>query len=508
MDENKFDSFVGRFAEATKIKTIAVVCLQWGDTGKGKIVDLLASDWARIIVRGTGGDNAGHTICQNGKTIINHTLPSGAFLDEKVINVMGSGMVINPRSLCSELDSLDKLGLTYNNFYLSKDATVVLPWHLMMDNLKESLAGSNKIGTTGKGIMQAYLDYYARQRIKINDLQNIDIFAKKLKHNFESAKMFLKNYSPEAIKELMGRDSLENGLYYHPSKIVDLDAVISKYLEYLLIFQDMIMDTNSFIRGRSGKDNILLEGAQGVGLSIDYGTYPYVTSSDCSVFGLAKGVGLQDASSVDLALGIVKGPISTRVGCGPFPTELGGKESDLWCNGGGNKEKELEKFGHPSVNSESEFLQGVALRQVGNEYGATTKRSRRTGWLDLPFLRHALDHHKGWKVVLTKLDVANDVEIIKICDSYTYVGPDYLFGDQLLKSGDVLHKAIPDAEILELCKPNYREFPGWKCSLKGISSFEDLPLELKTIITHVQEETGINPRIISTGPDRDETIFC
>ena len=212
-----------------------------------------------------------------------------------------------------------------------------------------------------------------------------------------------------------------------------------------------------------------------------------------------------DRWHVDLALGIIKGFYETRVGEGPFPTEMGGEESAKWC-AKANREAEEVKFGQVSVNDPDEFRQGVAIRFVGRRIGATTKRPRRTGWLDLPLLRHSM-RWSGKDVVLTKLDVLNDCETIKVCDSYVYEGPAYSFGDKTLEPGTPLKVAIPAAEVLAHCRPVYTSFPGWKTSLKGITNSADLPDALLGILNYVMLETGINPRIISIGKDREETIF-
>jgi adenylosuccinate synthase len=278
-------------------------------------------------------------------------------------------------------------------------------------------------------------------------------------------------------------------------------------LQYGRELKPLFWDTDTFLRESVLKgEKVLLEGAQGTLLSIDHGTYPYVTSSDCSIAGLAKGAGLK-AWDIDLSLGIIKGFYMTRVGEGPFPTELGGKESDRWCNGGeANEAMERELFKEGLADLDTEFSKGIGIRLAGNEYGATTKRPRRTGWLDLPLLRHALEY--GSKdIILTKLDVLNDCDEIKICNFHKYLGFDYNLGEEVVKTGDLLGWAVMNDEILENCLPIYTSFPGWNCSLKGAKCFGDLPAELKTILHFIIKETGINPRIISIGPDRDETIF-
>lgn len=332
-------------------------------------------------------------------------------------------------------------------------------------------------------------------------------FMAKLKRHLEYKRLILRNYDSELLKNIMNHEHLESGLYYDPKNIFNLETIYGRYLEYGQELKALLVDTDAYIRSQLGKKNILLEGSQGDMLSIKYGGYHYVTSSDCTVGGLAEGVGLEK-SDVDLSLGIIKGFYMTRVGAGPFPTELGGKLSDDWCNGGrANKEIEQESYGRVSVNDADEFRQGIGLRQTGGEYGATTGRPRRIGWLDLPLLRYALGFNKP-DIILTKLDVLNDCKHIKICDAYVYRGlPYYLGSSGVIMPGDCLDVAIPAAEVMQNCAPIYKTFPGWQTSLNGCNDFASLPVELKAILEFIVQRTGIKPRIISIGPDREETII-
>jgi len=489
------------------VKTLAITCRQWGDTGKGKIVDFFAG-WAHIICRGTGGDNAGHTVCNEGHELITHLIPSGILYDsEGKINIIGNGVVIYPKSIVKEISQLEAKKISYNNLHIAYNAKMISPAEIVLDRIRESIAGKAKIGSTGKGIGPTYVDFYDRQGLLLNDLLNPDFFILKLKRHLEYKRTILKNYDSGLLKTILHDEHLESGIYYDPKDIFNLEAIYERYLEYGRILKPLITDTDAFIRSALGKSNILAEGAQGDILSIKYGSYPFVTSSDCTVGGLAEGLGLEK-SDIDLSLGIIKGFYMTRVGRGPFPTELGGKISDDWCNGGeANREKELEIYGQVSVNSEDEFTQGVGLRQAGDEYGATTKRPRRTGWLDLPLLRYSLSFNKPG-IILTKLDILSDCEVIKICDKYQYRGPCYCLGSgRVIDFGDYLEVAIPAAEVLEHCQPVYVSFPGWQKSLSGCSDLLSLPEELKDILEFVIRRTGIKPRILSIGADRKETIF-
>jgi len=486
-------------------KTVAVTCLQWGDTGKGKIVDLLAT-WADIIVRGTGGANAGHSVCLNGSEYIFHLIPSGILHDKDgKINIVGSGTAIDPKIFCEELDLLQQKGFSCNHLMLSLDAKLTLPTQIVRDRVGEGDAGAGKIGTTGRGIGPTYGDHTIRIGATINDLLNPDILVAKVKASVDFSVRILRSYDPLLVQAILHQPNLGGGIFYHPQKIFDVDAIVAQYLEYGKILGPFIRDTDALVQQSvSDENNVLLEGAQGALLDVDYGTRPFVTSSNCTVDGLAKGAGL-NRSDIDLALGIIKGFYMTRVGEGPFPTEFGGTGSANWCRNA-NKEKEEAQYAAASVNDKDEFIQGMALRRIGNEYGATTKRTRRTGWLDLPLLKYSL----RWAtpdVVLTKLDVLDDCEIIKVCAHYCYEGPTYQFGDLTLNSGDHLSKVIPRVKVLDHCRPVYATFPGWRKSLKGITAFKDLPAELKKILDFVVLETQIKPRIISVGPDREETIF-
>ncbi|MCX6798466.1 MAG: adenylosuccinate synthetase, partial [Candidatus Falkowbacteria bacterium] len=374
----------------TLVKTLLLHCFQFGDSGKGKLSDLLAG-WANIIFRATGGPNAGHTICCGGQELVTHLVPSGILYDSLgKINIIGSGTAVYPWALLQELEQLKAKGLSYNNLRLAFNAKLTLPTQVVWDRVLESVAAKEKIGSTGKGIAPTYADFVNRFGLSVNDLINPDFFHRKLKRHVEYYRKILKSYDSEMIKTIMGDKYLESGLYYNPKEIFDLEAIYQRYQGFGQELKGLITDTDTFIRSNVGKLNILGEGSQGDLLDIEYGTYPYVTSSSCTVPGLAKGAGL-DMGDIDLSIGIFRGFYMTRVGKGPFPTELGGQRSDDWCNGGeATKEIERRLYGQISVDETDEFLLGVLLRHKGNEYGSTTERPRRTGWLDLPLLQYVL----------------------------------------------------------------------------------------------------------------------
>lgn len=479
------------------IRTLAIVCTQWGDTGKGKFVDYFA-EWADIIARGTGGANAGHTIVLNGQQYIFHLVPSGILYDNQgKVNIIGSGTVIDPGVILQELAILQSSGLPFNHLRISRNAKLVLPQHIVMDRVRECTA-DGKIGTTGRGIGPAYTDHYDRLALTVNDLLNPDSFVAKLRRNLRDKVQFLRTIDPETIREIMQHEHLCSGTFYDAHDIFNEGAIVAYYRAYGDTLRPMICDTDALLRAAVGKQNILLEGAQGHLLSIDYGTYPFVTSSDCSIQGLAKGVGLSE-KQVDLTLGILKAFFMTRVGEGPFPTECGGMASATWCGTKGvNRTLELEKFGSISVNDPDPFRQGIGIRMAGHEYGATTGRPRRTGWLDLPLLRYAVQTGiQG--LILTKLDSLDGCEVIKLCTAYEYQGPDYQLGERTLRRGDCIDVAVPHSDVLQHCQPIYREFPDWLAAAEQ-------PHELMTVIKYLEVEVGKPAVILSVGPDRDQTI--
>jgi len=492
--------------ELTKdIKTVAINCLQWGDTGKGKIIDFF-SDWADIVARGTGGDNAGHTVWYGNNKYVSHLIPCG---HPDKINVMGSGMVINPKSLFEEIKSARENGINHRNLMLSLNAILILPFHIAQDNLSEISAGKDKIGTTGRGIAWAYADQVNRSGLFVNDLLNKDILFNKIKKNYDSKKFFFNSYDPQLIKAILESTRLEDGFYWNYENLFDLDAIVDKYYFYGQELKDLICDSDEFIRQNVGCKKIAIEGAQGLGLSNRYGTYPYVTSSDCSPYGSAEGVGLR-YDRIGLSLGIIKA-YATRVGHGPFPSESGGEFSENWCNDSANNRetellflKEIEQGSKKNVFND-DFIFGMKLRIAGDEYGATTGRPRRVGWLDLPFLKHAMKF--GVKdLVITKLDVLNDCDIIKVCDSYRYRGPAYNYGKRTIVDGDIFDDAVMDYNIIKNCKPIYTDFLGWKTDINDCKRFSDLPRNLISFLRFISNETGGRIRILSTGFRKENII--
>jgi len=469
-------------------QVIAVICNQWGDTGKGKFSDYFAKNWADVIARGTGGANAGHSVILKGEEVVFHLIPSGITYDSLgKKNILGNGMVIDPFALQTELFFLDEREMSYNNLWISEDATLTMPWHVKKDLEKNKSLKNGGIGSTGKGIGPTYSDKIGRRQIKFKDLLNKDVLAKKVKKNAA-------NYPSEDKHEI--------------------EATITQYANFGKYFKPLIRDTIAEINQmhKQGK-NILLEGAQGLLLSIEYGASPYVTSSDPSIYGTAQGVGVP-FRAVDLTLGIAKFPYMTRVGGGPFPTEHGGRESEKHCEEPdiNNMKSELEKYNvpfkennenisydgnHPNIlslkNSTNEFENGVGLRLAGREYGATTKRPRRTGWTDLVALSYAVDIN-GPDLILTKPDVLQGADSIKLCVGYEIDGTKTM---NFSRDPNVLYKA----------KPIIKEFEGFIEDISKIDNFNDLPNGLKKAVRFTEQYVGANVKIISTGPKAEQTII-
>lgn len=479
--------------------TVAVIGAQWGDEGKGKIVDLFAG-WAEIVARGTGGANAGHTLKVGGQELVLHLIPSGIHYDAiGVVNVCGSGMVIDPHALIQEMQMLATAGLSYEHLLIAYNATLVLPQHIVLDKVREACAGAGKIGTTGRGIGPAYTDRVTRVGLVMNDLLNPSTFEAKLLRNLDHSRRLLRGY-PENVVE---RVTLE----VTGSTKLSSEEIRTEYMAYGQVLKRFIRDTDRYMQRMVGSRKILLEGAQGVLLGINDGTHPYVTSADCSLNGLACGVGLR-GQDVDTCLVVAKAFYMTRVGAGPFPTELGGADSEWRCNETGTSRAVEERaFPTASVNSSQEYLQGVGIRQMGGEYGATTGRPRRTGWLDLPLLRFALKRcGKNPLLVLTKLDVLDECEEIQLCTQYLYQGLRYRVGGQEFEAGQVMEEAVMDEPILRGVKPFYSAFPGWCLHTSASKAAGDLPENLINLVQVVHHEVG-SVALVSAGPEREQTVL-
>ncbi len=487
---------------------LAVVCNQWGDTGKGKLVDLLAALWADIIIRGTGGANAGHTIVVKDQKHIFHLLPSGILHDVTgKINIIGRGVAFDPQAVIDELDILHIAGIKVKNFKISHQAPLVLPYHILVDRIGDK---SQQIGTTGRGIGPLYTDYTARHSLFLNDIFNKDLFREKLTKYLAGKKSILEGLDKNVAKEVLAHPHLGSGIYFNPETILDVEAIVAKYTgDFADKLKPYIIDLEKFVQNALvAKKKILLEGAQGTLLSIDHGTTKYQTSSDCTIAGLAKGAGLREGQ-VDHVFGIAKAFYMTRVGHGPFPTEFGGLQSEKYCEQGITREQ--EKSEHASkvdeyLQADDQFNLGIAVRLLGDEYGATTGRTRRNGWLDLVALKYAMQYN-GQSLTLTKVDVLDKFKKIKLGVAYKYIGPDIFYAGQELKTNQEIDFFPRFSEILYNCEPVYKEFDGWQTAISAIEDYGSLPQEIKTIVDFIEQYTGGKIDIISVGPDREQTIF-
>jgi len=418
-----------------------VIGAQWGDEGKGKVVDILSAD-SEYVVRYQGGANAGHTLKFDDTTIVLHLIPSGMFNGNSKC-VIGNGVVVDPISLVKEIEEVESLGVNLKNrLFISTSAHLILSYHKVLDKIKEKRRGSDAIGTTGRGIGPAYVSKVSRVGIRMIDLLDRELLLDKIQKNLADINIALKNVYKE--DELNASEIL-----------AELEPAIRRITPYICNTTDLLHD--ALDQGNS----ILLEGAQGSLLDVDHGTYPFVTSSSPTAGGACTGSGIPPMA-VTHAMGITKA-YCTRVGNGPFPTEL-----------------------HEE--------QGEKLRKNGQEFGATTGRPRRCGWLDLVALKYAIRLNGMNELTLTKLDVLDDFDTIRVCTHYKI-------------DGEKTDNFPLESTILEKVKPLYKDFSGWNESTRNISKFEDLPKNARDYISFVEEFIGVKFNIVSTGPKRTETIL-
>ncbi|MBI5788388.1 MAG: adenylosuccinate synthase [Candidatus Schekmanbacteria bacterium] len=412
---------------------IVIIGTQWGDEGKGKIVDLL-TPYFDNIARYQGGHNAGHTVCVKGTQFILHLIPTGILHPGKKC-IIGNGVAVDPQALIKEMDELKREHIDFSRrFFVSDRAHMIMPYHLLADQQAEKKMGQRKIGTTGRGIGPAYIDKMARTGLRMGDLLEPDKLAEQLKVNLTVV-----------------------------GNVRHFAEIYPQYLEYAQKLIPYITDASLLLNQAMDKgESVLFEGAQGTMLDIDHGTYPYVTSSSACAGGACTGLGI-GPTRIDGSLGVVKA-YTTRVGNGPFPSELHGAE-------------------------------GEALRNKGAEFGATTGRARRCGWFDAVVVRYAVQINDIKSLAVTKLDVLDGYDKIKLCVGYELNG----------KRIDYFPANIKQVED---CQPIYEEMPGWRCSTKGITDYNRLPEATRFYLKRIGELTGAEISLISTGPERDETIFC
>ncbi len=422
-------------------KNVVIIGTQWGDEGKGKLVDLL-TDQVEAVVRFQGGHNAGHTLVIQGEKTVLHLIPSG-ILRENVLCMIGNGVVLSPNALMEEIEFLEKAGISVRNRLLISEAcALILPVHVAIDQARETARGGKAIGTTGRGIGPAYEDKVGRRGLRAGDLLNTETFAEKLKELVEYHNFMLTNY--------------------YKADAVNYEQTLDEALRLGEQIKPMLADVSEELyKYQAQGKNLLFEGAQGALLDIDHGTFPYVTSSSTTAGGAATGSGIGPLD-LDYVLGITKA-YSTRVGNGPFPSELDDENGDY-------------------------------LGTKGHEFGATTGRKRRTGWFDAVAMRKSAKLNSLSGICLTKLDVLDGLEKIGICTAYRL-------------NGEVTETAPLGADQYEQCQAIIEEMPGWTQKTAGVIDYNELPNNAKAYIKRIEELVGVKVTIVSTGPDRDETII-
>ena len=424
------------------MKTVAVVGSQWGDEGKGKVIDFLATQ-ADVVVRGQGGNNAGHTLVVDGKKFALRLIPSG-ILNSNTINVIGNGIVFDPKGFFEEIEMLESNGISTKNIKISDRAHIVFPYHKELDGLAEEARGDNKIGTTKKGIGPCYMDKTERSGIRVCDLMDKEIFAKKLKLQVDA------------------KNKLVTGVYGKEA-MFDFDEIYNEFIVYAEKMRPYVEEDTTVIVYDAIKANkkVLFEGAQGTLLDLDLGTYPFVTSSHPTSGGFAVGAGVGPNMIKDV-VGIVKA-YTTRVGEGPFVTELFDETGDR-------------------------------IRTQGHEFGTVTGRARRCGWFDAVIVKYAARVNGLTSISFMLLDVLTGFDKIKICTAY--------------KMGDKIVNNFPASlEDLAKCEPVYEELDGWHEDITKVEKFEDLPENAKKYIARIEELIGVNVDLVSVGPNRTQTII-
>lgn len=422
------------------MSAVVVIGTQWGDEGKGKIVDYLAEK-SDVVVRYQGGNNAGHTVVVDGKEFKLQLLPSGILYSGKTC-VVGNGVVIDPQAMVKELKGMQEKGIDTSGLRVSNRAHVIMPYHRLLDEVEEEYRKDRKIGTTKRGIGPCYMDKDSRCGIRIVDLMDEEEFSEKLERNLEA-----KNHLLKAVYGVEG---------------FDYEAVKKEYLGYAEQLRPYVTDTSAVInRAIQAGKKVLFEGAQATQLDLDHGTYPFVTSSHPIAGGACIGAGI-GPSKISKVIGVVKA-YTTRVGEGPFPTEL-----------------------HDEI--------GQTIRDTGHEYGTVTGRPRRCGWLDACVIRYAgylsgIDY-----MAITRLDILDKLKTLKICVGYKY-------------NGKILDEFPASLKVLDKVEPVYEEFPGWETSLSNIRNYDELPVNAKKYIERLSEVAGIKIGIVSVGPDREQTMI-
>ena len=423
------------------MSNLVVIGTQWGDEGKGKVVNVLAEK-VQLVVRFQGGNNAGHTMVVNGESFISHLIPSGILHPDKLC-LIGNGVVVDPGVLIQEIEHLKSrdISISPDNLLLSENAHLIMPYHKLVDHGREKLKGDKKIGTTGRGIGPCYEDKATRSGIRFCDLIDPEIFEEKLSAILEEKNFYLREF----LK----------------SETIDMSTILAEYLPYAEILRPYVTNVSVVLNKavKNGK-NVLFEGAQGTHLDIDHGTYPFVTSSNTLAGNACCGAGI-GPTQIDGVIGMVKA-YTTRVGAGPFPTELEDEIGDI-------------------------------IQERGAEFGATTGRRRRCGWLDAVVVRNSARLNSLTGLAITKLDVLSGIETLKLCTAYRY-------------KQETLTEFPLALNVLEQCEPIYEELPGWSEDISGIRDLNDLPENAGNYLKRIEEIVETPIQIVSVGPDREDTI--
>lgn len=420
--------------------TKVVIGAQWGDEGKGKITDILAGE-ADVVVRSSGGNNAGHTVEADGVQYKLHLMPSG-IINKGTLCLIGNGVVVDPKVLIGEIDMLTEKGIDVSGLRIDLRAHVIMPYHRELDSLAEEAKGADKIGTTKSGIGPCYMDKAERIGIRICDLMNTELFRKKARANIE--------HKNKIITLIYG------------GEVLDADKIIDEYLGYADRLRKYTADTSVLLyKAVKENKNVLFEGAQGTLLDLDLGTYPFVTSSHPISGGVCTGAGI-GPTLIDECIGIAKA-YTTRVGKGPFPTELFDEYGDL-------------------------------IRNKGNEFGTTTGRPRRTGWFDAVIVKFAVRTSSLTSIAINKIDTLSDIGTLKICVGYN-------------KNGEFTDEFPPSLEELELCEPVYEEMPGWEGDISSCKSYDELPENAKKYIERIEQLIGCKVSMVGVGPERTQNLM-
>jgi adenylosuccinate synthase len=417
---------------------IAVIGAQWGDEGKGKVVDLLAEK-ANVVVRFSGGNNAGHTVINQFGMFRMHLIPSGIFYPQATC-IIGHGVVVDPAVFLEEVGHLEERNVSVGNLFVSERAHLIMPYHILLDGLEEEARGSGAIGTTRKGVGPAFVDKTSRMGIRVCDLLDKDTFWKRLS--------FVLDYENRILTKLYGVEPLS------------LDETYESYCRYGERLAPFVRETDVIVKEALRKGElVMLEGAQGTLLDLDFGTYPYVTSAVAGGVSLGLGIG---STSLDGALGVFKA-YTTRVGSGPMPTELQDESGDL-------------------------------IRERAHEYGTTTGRPRRCGWFDAVIGRFSAEVNGFTGAAITRFDILDTFETIKICTAYEVDSTRY-------------YRPPANSALFERCRPVYEELPGWQCPTSDLRHFEELPPRAQAYVRRIEELTGCPVSLVSVGPGRDQTIM-